>query len=98
LLSVVAVVLALGASAFGRGGTGAGAAALPPPVANLSVMPTSGPAPLRATFDGSTSTINRGAISGWTLAFGDGSASIRGTGVPRPNTATHVYRKAGIYT
>ena len=62
-----------------------------PPIAVISASPTSGPAPLTVSFDGSTSTDTDGAISTYSWNFGDNSI---GSGM----TASHTYTSAGQYT
>jgi PKD repeat protein len=51
-----------------------------PPTASLMADPTSGPAPLTVTFDGSGSSDSDGSIASWKLTFGDGSPAATGTG------------------
>ena len=46
-----------------------------PPTAAMSATPTSGPAPLTVTFDGSASSDADGTIVAWSWAFGDGQFS-----------------------
>jgi phospholipase C len=65
------------------------------PVANLNCIPTSGTAPLRVTFDGSSS---EGLITTWVLDFGDGSKNTTGSGAPPSPSATHVYQRPGLFT
>lgn len=62
-----------------------------PPAAVMSATPSTGPAPLTVTFDGSQSTDPDGTVTSWAWSFGDGSS---GTG---PVT-THVYSTPGNYT
>ena len=54
-----------------------------------------GTAPLSVTFSGSQST---GSLASWTLAFGDGTPPVGGTGTPPSPTAQHVYRQSGSYS
>ena len=49
------------------------------------------------SFDGSASTDATGAITSWTINFGDGT-SASGTGAPTGPTASHTYRGIGTYT
>lgn len=60
------------------------------PVAKLSATPTNGEGPLEVSFDGSSSTDDKG-ISTYAWDFGDGNT---GNGA----TATHTYALAGSYT
>jgi hypothetical protein len=62
-----------------------------PPRAVMSGTPSSGPAPLTVTFDGSGSTDPDGSVTSWAWSFGDGAV---GTGV----RTTHVYSSPGTYT
>ena len=62
------------------------------PTADMYAIPTTGPAPLLVTFDGSSTT---GHVTSWTLDFGDGSPDQKGRGKRRSPTATHVYSSAG---
>jgi phospholipase C len=62
----------------------------------------SGPAPLTVHFDGARSAATapggiQGGIKSWSLAFGDGSAPVRGNGEPPANVA-HVYARPGTFT
>jgi len=61
------------------------------PQSIMSATPSSGPAPLTVTFDGSASTDPDGSVASWTWTFGDGGS---GTGV----RTTHVYASPGTYT
>ncbi len=61
-----------------------------PPVARITVSPTSGPAPLAVTVSGSASTDANGTITSYAWTFGDGATA---TGV----TAEHTYASAGDY-
>lgn len=99
LIVIATVVLVLGLSLFGIA-LQSGAQPTTPPVASLGAMPVSGTAPLAVTFDGSNSSDPNpgGAIVSWKLNFGDGSASVTGTGQPGPTTAQHTYTAPGIYT
>jgi hypothetical protein len=62
-----------------------------PPKAVMSATPSTGPAPLTVTFDGSRSLDPDGAVTSWAWSFGDGAS---GTG---PLT-THLYMTPGTYT
>jgi PKD repeat protein len=64
-----------------------------PPVAALSVTPTSGSAPLFVTADASGSRDPIG-IAGYTFDFGDGSAAI---GPQTGATAMHTYNSGGTF-
>ena len=64
-----------------------------PPVAALSVTPSSGTAPLTVTADASTSTDDRG-IASYAFSWGDGTSTEAQAGA----TATHTYGAAGSYT
>src|SRR5439155_23941198 len=66
-----------------------------PPVARLTATPQIGSAPLAVAFDGSASSENGGSIASWSLAFGDASPTISGSGQPPTNTATHTYISGG---
>ncbi len=61
-----------------------------PPTAVISVVPTSGAAPLSVAFNGSGSSDPDGTIATWTWSFGDGAS---GNGP----VITHVYSVAGFY-
>jgi parallel beta-helix repeat protein len=64
------------------------------PTAALTVMPSSGTAPLFVTADGSGSTDSDGTVASYRFDFGDGT--VVG---PRPgSSATHTYAVAGNYT
>ena len=95
-VAALVVLLAVGASALLR--PPAGADTFPPPVSNVSAIPTAGTAPLKVTFDGSWSTDPNGPITHWNLDFGDGTADKSGSGAPPSPTATHTYTDAGIFT
>ena len=66
-------------------------------VADLSVIPTSGNAPLPVTFDGSMSSDALATITSWDLSFGDGATDASALGVP-PVRIAHTYVKPGTYT
>ena len=61
-----------------------------PPTAVISASPSTGPAPLNVTFDGSGSSDPDGTVTSWDWSFGDGTL---GAG---PQT-THVYINPGTY-
>ncbi len=61
-----------------------------PPVARLTATPTTGPAPLTVSFDGSTSSDSDGTIATYAWQFGDGATASG-------KTATHVY-SLGTFT
>jgi len=66
-----------------------------PPVARLSVTPSSGTAPLSVTADASASTdTDATPIASYTFNFGDGSAPV----TQSQPTATHTYTKTGTFT
>lgn len=67
-----------------------------PPVATLTVTPSSGNVPLAVTADASASTdTDATPIASYTFNFGDGSAAVG----PQPGaTANHTYTVAGNYT
>ena len=65
-----------------------------PPVANVSVTPASGAAPLSVTADASASTDTLG-IASYTFNFGDGSPVV---GPQVSAKATHSYTTAGNFT
>jgi hypothetical protein len=67
-----------------------------PPHATLTAAPSSGAAPLDVTFTLAASDSD-GAIASYTLAFGDTSTALSGTGVP-PTSTTHTYAADGSYT
>lgn len=69
-----------------------------PPRAKLSASPRSGKAPLAVRFDGSRSSDPNGNddLASWSLDFGDGTASVSGTGPP-PAEVTHTYADAGRF-
>jgi phospholipase C/outer membrane protein assembly factor BamB len=79
---------------------GATAASPSPPVASLGAIPVSGTSQLPVSFDGSGSSDPNpgGAITSWSLDFGDGSAPKLGTGTPPAPTARHIYTTQGNYT
>ena len=64
-----------------------------PPVAALTVSPTSGTTPLTVTADGSGSTDDHG-IASYTFNWGDGTTTAAQTAA----TATHTYASAGTWT
>ncbi len=61
-----------------------------PPVARISALPGSGPAPLEVTFDGSGSSDADGTVVSWEWVFGDGQT---GSGV----SVAHTYQADGIF-
>lgn len=61
-----------------------------PPVARITVSPTSGPAPLTVTVSGSTSSDPDGTITSYAWTFGDGATA---SGV----SAEHTFAAAGDY-
>ena len=61
-----------------------------PPTPVLSATPSTGPAPLTVSFDGSGSTDSDGTVTSWAWSFGDGAF---GTGA----LTTHLYSTAGTY-
>ena len=63
-----------------------------PPVAALSVTPSSGTAPITISASTSASTDVDGTIASSTINFGDGSAPVAGP------SASHIYSSAGTYT
>lgn len=63
------------------------------PVAELTVNPNEGPAPLTVTFDGSRSYDPNASITSYTFDFGDGSQPLTQS---KP-TATHTYNVPGRY-
>ncbi len=69
----------------------------PAPATDVAVVPTSGSAPLRVMFNGSTSSYPDGTLASWTLAFGDGTPDASGTGTSSAKVA-HTYASAGTYT
>ena len=67
-----------------------------PPVAGLSVSPSSGQAPLGVSADASSSTdTDSTPIASYTFDFGDGSALV---GPQAGSTASHTYPSSGTYT
>ena len=62
-----------------------------PPIAVMTATPSSGPAPLTVSFDGSKSTDPDGTVSSWDWSFGDGTS---GTGP----AITHLYSTPGTFT
>jgi hypothetical protein len=62
-----------------------------PPTAVMSATPSTGAAPLTATFDGRGSTDPDGTVTSWAWSFGDGAV---GSGA----LTTHVYSTPGTYT
>ncbi len=62
-----------------------------PPVAALSVTPTSGTAPLAVSASAAASTDSDGTITTYAIDFGDGTVTYA-------KTATHTYANPGIYT
>jgi outer membrane protein assembly factor BamB len=70
----------------------------PPPVPTISATEPGGVAPVsNVTFDGSGTTDPDGAITSWSLSFGDGSPPVTGFGPPPSPTATHSFPEAGEY-
>jgi PKD repeat protein len=68
----------------------------PPPVASLTVTPSSGVAPLGVTADASASTdTDATPIATYSFDWGDGTAA---TGAQASPQATHTYTSAGTYT
>jgi len=67
-----------------------------PPVARITLTPTTGSAPLAVTADASTSTdTDATPIASYTFDFGDGSAKAG----PQPgSTAAHTYTATGTFT
>jgi PKD repeat protein len=65
-----------------------------PPVASLSVTPSTGSAPLVVTANAANSTQGTNPIAGYTFAWGDGST----TGPQAGSSATHTYTTAGTHT
>jgi PKD repeat protein len=65
-----------------------------PPVASLTVSPSTGSAPLVVTANASKSTAGTNPIAGYTFAWGDGTT----TGPQTGSSATHTYTAAGAYT
>src|SRR5947207_12699663 len=63
-----------------------------PPVAVLSVTPTSGIAPVTVTASTAGSSDSDGTIASTAINFGDGSASVNAS------SATHIYSTPGTYT
>jgi len=70
---------------------GAGQAPNQPPLAQLSVTPTSGQAPLSVSADASSSSDPDGTIASTKIDFGDGISESTAT-------ATHVFGTPGTYT
>ncbi len=66
-----------------------------PPTAALTATPPGGVGPTTVTFDGSASVPGSSPLTSWTLNFGDGTASVSGTGPPPSPTAMHEYTTAG---
>ena len=64
-----------------------------PPVARLSVTPTSGTAPVQVTADASASTTTSGQALRYQFDFGDGTT----TGSQAGATANHTYSTGGTY-
>jgi phospholipase C len=67
-----------------------------PPLAQLSVEPGSGTAPLTATFSAAADG-SAGTIINWKLSYGDGTGESSGTGAPAA-TSAHTYASPGTYT
>jgi parallel beta-helix repeat protein len=65
-----------------------------PPVASLTVTPSTGSAPLVVTANASNSTAGTNPIASYTFAWGDGST----TGPQAGSSATHTYTTAGTRT
>jgi phospholipase C len=72
----------------------------PAPTAAPAVVPTGGPIagtePFSVVFDGSQTTDSTGALTQWSMDFGDGS-STSGSGAP-PSALSHTYTAAGSFT
>ncbi|MGD0083088.1 MAG: PKD domain-containing protein [Acidimicrobiales bacterium] len=68
------------------------------PVGELSVIPSTGDAPVTVSFDGSMSTSATSTIVSWDLNFGDGTPDATGVGPPGAPTASHTYTSAGYFT
>jgi hypothetical protein len=62
------------------------------PTASFTANPQSGPAPLRVSFDASSSSAPDGSITNYVWAFGDGGFAF----LEAPS-ANHTYQKAGTY-
>src|SRR4029453_10308926 len=60
-----------------------------PPTASFTTTPSSGPAPLSVTVDGTASSDSDGVITSYSWNFGDGTPSASGV------TATHLYANPG---
>jgi len=73
------------------GGSGSGGHRNRPPVARLSVSPTTGAAPLAITASGNGSTDSDGTIVQYDWDFGDGTAASG-------PTAQHAYATVGEFT
>src|SRR5204863_447969 len=73
--------------------TASGTTANQPPVARLTVTPSSGTAPLTVTADGSASSDADGTIASYKFDFGDGTV----VGPQAAATATHTFA-AGTWT
>lgn len=63
-----------------------------PPVAVLSVTPSTGASPVTVSASAAGSSDPDGTIASTNISFGDGSAAVSGT------SATHIYKTAGSYT
>lgn len=69
------------------------------PTASFAVSPTSGPAPLAASFDGTPSSDSDGSITLYEWDFGDtASWSCQNADSSSDIVANHTYTVAGIYT
>ena len=82
----------LGATATKSVAVVVSAAVNQPPVAALSVSPSSGVAPLNVTASTAGSSDPDGTIASTSINFGDGSAAVSGP------SASHVYSAVGTYT
>ena len=91
-LSAVTLVLVGCGGGGSGGGSGAHGSANTPPQPAFTVTPTSGPAPLSVTFDGSSSNDADGTITAYTWNFGDGTADAVGS------RANHVFSDSGSFT
>lgn len=67
------------------------------PTAALSVSPSSGPAPLGASFSTAGTDDQDGPLANYSLDFGDGTAPSTGSGDP-PATVPHTYATDGSFT
>lgn len=65
------------------------------PTANLTASPTSGAAPLAATFSAAGSTQGSAPITSLALAFGDGTANV--TWTDKTQTQSHTFASGGTF-